>query len=447
MKCASEKCTNEGRNGKQEMGKGKSVSASKSSSKDEPPLGAAEQMSSSSSSLSVSSLRAQRRDEENSNERVDRTDASTADAARLSWESLVRWSRRREQRRGADDADVAAAYPIAARKVCVLGGGSFGTAMASVLARSRPELDVRLLVRSAEDARGINEEHVNRRYLPHHALPESIGATTDARVALDAAEYIIHAVPVQSSFAFLRNLREHVPASVPILSVSKGLELGTTQTMNEVIPRALGNAKQPVVCLSGPTFASEVMQELPTVIVAASEDLALARSAQQLLACSTLRVNTSTDVIGVEMAGALKNVLAIAAGIVEGLELGNNAMAALVAQGCSEIRWICERMGASNATISGPAGVGDIMLTCFVSLSRNRSVGVRLGRGERLDDILGSSTQVAEGVATAEALVAVARRHRVSLPVLTAVARIVQQELTPRAAVDQLMSLPQIDEK
>ena len=261
-------------------------------------------------------------------------------------------------------------------KVCVFGGGSFGTAMAVVVARNKPSIAVSILVRSDADARSINDEHVNERYLPKHVLPRNVTATTSPEEALDGADYIVHAVPVQSSTEFLKPLSRLVPKTVPILSVSKGLELGTTRTMQEVIPRALGNASQPVVCLSGPTFASEVMEELPTVIVAASKSLELAWEAQQLLACDTLRVNTSDDVIGVEMAGALKNVLAIAAGIVEGLELGHNAMAALVAQGCSEIRWICEKMGASNATISGPAGVGDIMLTCFVSLSRNRCVFV-----------------------------------------------------------------------
>ena len=181
--------------------------------------------------------------------------------------------------------------------------------------------------------------------------------------------------------------------------------------------------------------------------LAASEDVKLAVRVQRLYASSNLRVNTSTDVIGVEMAGALKNVLAIAAGIVEGLELGNNAMAALVAQGCSEIRWLAERMGAEPVTLLGLSGVGDIMLTCFVNLSRNRTVGVRLGSGESLQAILASQKGVSEGVATAAAVVVLARKHRVSLPVLTAVARIVDGEMSPREAVETVMALPQIPEK
>jgi glycerol-3-phosphate dehydrogenase (NAD+) len=185
------------------------------------------------------------------------------------------------------------------------------------------------------------------------------------------------AIPVQSSSEFLHSIAEYVPATLPFLSVSKGLELSSLEMMSQVIPRALGNPRQPVAVISGPSFAIELMDELPTAIVAASRDKELARACQQLLASRYLRVNTSTDVVGVEMAGALKNVLAVAAGIVEGMELGNNCMAALVAQGCSEIRWLAEKMGAKSHTLSGLSGSGDIMLTCFVSLSRNRSVGVK----------------------------------------------------------------------
>ena len=216
--------------------------------------------------------------------------------------------------------------------------------------------------------------------------------------------------------------------------------------MSEVIPAGLGRDNQPLAVLSGPTFAVEIMQGLPTGIVAASEDEELALRVQRLFASSCLRVNTSTDVVGVEMSGALKNVLAIAAGIIEGLELGNNAMAALVAQGCAEIRWLAGKMGAKSETLSGLSGTGDIMLTCFVNLSRNRTVGVRLGSGESLEDILGSMTQVAEGVATAGAVMTLARRYKVSLPVLTAVARILEDDLDPATAVEEIMNLPQVPE-
>jgi glycerol-3-phosphate dehydrogenase (NAD+) len=357
-----------------------------------------------------------------------------------SWDKILRWARVTTQREAAAE-DVLAAT----RKVTVLGGGSFGTAMATLLARNKPSLEVVLLVRDAATVASVNERHVNARYLPTHTLPPNVRASTDAAEAIAGADYVVHAIPVQQSSAALAALKDILPPHVPILCLSKGLEVGTCRNMSELIPIALGR-KQPLAVLSGPSFAIEIMRGLPTAIVAASEDAALAHRVQRLFASSNLRVNTSTDVVGVELAGALKNVLAIAAGIVEGLELGNNAMAALVAQGCSEIRWLAERMGAEPVTLSGLSGVGDIMLTCFVNLSRNRTVGVRLGRGESLEAILASSTQVAEGVATAAAVVVLARKHRVSLPVLTAVARIVDGELSPREAVETVMSLPQIPE-
>ena len=202
----------------------------------------------------------------------------------------------------------------------------------------------------------------------------------------------------------------------------------------------------------GNTLSKSAMRSLSsgndssTAIVAASEDKNLAWRVQRLFASTHLRVNTSADVVGVEMSGALKNVLAIAAGMIEGLELGNNALASVVAQGCAEIRWLASKMGARPETLAGLSGTGDIMLTCFVNLSRNRSVGVRLGKGESLEDILGSMNQVAEGVATAGAVMKMARRYMVSLPVLTAVARILEDDLDPRDAVQEIMNLPQVPE-
>lgn len=185
----------------------------------------------------------------------------------------------------------------------------------------------------------------------------------------------------------------------------------------------------------------------PTALVVASRDRALIRRAQRLFSSPYMRVSSTTDVTGVEIAGALKNVLAIAAGIVDGMGLGLNATAAVTAQGTMEIRWLAERMGAKAATVSGISGLGDIMLTCYGSLSRNRSVGLRLGRGEALDDILGSMSQVAEGVATARVVVKLAYEYRVQLPVLTAVAQILDGHVTPREAMLAIMDLPQIEER
>ncbi|KAH7423307.1 hypothetical protein KP509_12G048500 [Ceratopteris richardii] len=339
---------------------------------------------------------------------------------RTAWEALVRWSRSWQLLNARKATNVLQQT----KKVVVVGGGSFGTAMAVLLARNKAEI----------------------KYFPRHVLPRNIIATTDPQEAFKDSEYCIHALPVQHSADYLKCITEYVSPSLPFFSVSKGLELSSLEMMSQVIPRALGNPRQPIAVISGPSFAIELMDELPTAMVAASREKKLANAAQQLFASRYLRINTSSDVIGVEIAGALKNVLAIAAGIVEGMNLGNNCMAALVSQGCSEIRWLAEKMGAKSTTLAGLSGTGDIMLTCFVSLSRNRSVGVRLGSGESLSDILSSMNQVAEGVATAGAVIALARKYRVQMPVLTAVARILENELTPKRAVLELMSLPQVEE-
>ena len=362
------------------------------------------------------------------------------EAVRQSWDKVMRWSRRVEEKNSKKE-DVLATT----KKVAVMGGGSFGTAMATLLARNKPDLDVVILVRSEADAASINEDHKNAKYLPKYELPNNIRATTDPAHALPECDFIVHAVPVQSSKAFLAGVKKHISPDTPLLCLSKGLDRETCEMMSEVIPEGLGR-KQPLAVLSGPTFAVELMQGLPTAIVAASEDKNLAWRVQRLFASTHLRVNTSADVVGVEMSGALKNVLAIAAGMIEGLELGNNALASVVAQGCAEIRWLASKMGARPETLAGLSGTGDIMLTCFVNLSRNRSVGVRLGKGESLEDILGSMNQVAEGVATAGAVMKLARRYKVSLPVLTAVARILEDDLDPRDAVQEIMNLPQVPE-
>ncbi|XP_030929719.1 glycerol-3-phosphate dehydrogenase [NAD(+)] 2, chloroplastic isoform X3 [Quercus lobata] len=337
----------------------------------------------------------------------DRSRKDRRRVVRLAWEKLVRWSRSWRSKTKTDDV------LERTNKVVVLGGGSFGTAMAAHVADRKAQLEVHMLVRDPQVCRSINESNFNCKYLPKHKLPENVIATTDAKSALLGADYCLHAVPVQFTSSFLEDIADYVDPCLPFISLSKGLELNTLRMMSQIIPQALRNPRQPFVALSGPSFALELMNKLPT---------------------------------GVEIAGALKNVLAIAAGIVVGMNLGNNSMAALVAQGCSEIRWLATKMGAKPTTITGLSGTGDIMLTCFVNLSRNRTVGVRLGLGEKLDDVLSSMNQVAEGVSTAGAVIALAQKYNVKMPVLTAVARIIDNELTPKKAVLELMSLPQVEE-
>ncbi|MEW5298431.1 MAG: hypothetical protein WDW36_001555 [Sanguina aurantia] len=350
------------------------------------------------------------------------------DQIKESWQALMRWSKVFRTRQ-------TAVGPLQGTdKVVVFGGGSFGTAMGASLAAQRPDMEVVLLLRDPYLCLDINTKHCNTKYLKDFTLPVNMRATTSTSEAIIGASYAVHAVPVQSSRVFLQGIRELLPSAVPIICVSKGLEMGTGAMMSEVISSAL-ERKQPAVFLSGPSFAREVMLNRPTGVVAASKDVALARTVQALFASPSMRVNVTSDVVGVEICGALKNVLAIAAGIVEGLDLGNNALAALIVQGCSEIRWLAEKLGAKPTTIGGLSGLGDIMLTCYGDLSRNRA------------DIIASSPQVAEGVTTAGVVVGLARKYRVSLPVLTAVAQVLDNNLTPSEAVDHIMNLPQIEDR
>ena len=315
-------------------------------------------------------------------------------AVKKSWRRLILWSRVKQDM----EQETEEKLEQKVSKLCIFGAGSFGTAIACLLAKKYAHAKVYVVVRNEEQCESMNVEHRNPRYLTTYTLPDNVIATLDAKQALEGCQYIVHAIPVQASTSFLNMVKDNVPKNVPVVSVSKGLEVGTGITMHQVLERALGK-DQPLVALSGPSFAKEVMEGLPTNLVAAAEDENHARAIQQLFASPTLRVNTTRDVMGVEIGGALKNVVAIAAGIVDGLGLGNNALSALVAQGTAEIRWLAVRMGAESSTITGVAGVGDIMLTSFVNLSRNRTVGVRLGQGEKLEDILSSTTQVRLGFA------------------------------------------------
>ncbi|KAK0593258.1 hypothetical protein LWI29_033722 [Acer saccharum] len=250
---------------------------------------------------------------------------------RVAWEKLVRWSRSWRSKAKTDRLE-------RTKKVVVLGGGSFGTAMAAHVANKKNQLEVYMLVRDPLVCQSINETHRNPRYFPEHKLPDNVISTTDAKSALLGADYCLLAVPVQFCSSFLEGIADYVDPGLPFISLSKGLELNTLRMMSQIIPRALKNPRQPFIALSGPSFAPELMNKLPTAMVVASKDKKLAIAVQQLLASSHLRISTSSDVTGVEIAGAIKNVLAIAAGIVDGMNLGNNSMAALVVQGWTEIR-------------------------------------------------------------------------------------------------------------
>eukprot|EP01094_Clydonella_sp_ATCC50884_P012783 TRINITY_DN23066_c0_g1_i1.p1 TRINITY_DN23066_c0_g1~~TRINITY_DN23066_c0_g1_i1.p1 ORF type:complete len:350 (-),score=114.82 TRINITY_DN23066_c0_g1_i1:187-1236(-) len=331
------------------------------------------------------------------------------------------------------------AQPARTYKIAVFGGGSFGTALATCLAHNGHTAV--LLTRNEAVVASINETHRNCQYLTAYEVPPLVSATSDAATALAGADYILHCVPVQASPAYLAKLRPLIPPHVPLISASKGLHAETLQYMSEIVPEALGRP-QPLAFLSGPSFAKELMERQPTSVVAASEQAELAVQVQRLFVSKSLRVYTSTDVVGVEVGGALKNVFALAAGMAEGLGYGYNTMAMLVTRGCAEMRRLAERMGADPHTLAGLSGIGDLMLTCYGSLSRNRTVGFRLGSGETLQEILDSMKEVVEGIATAKAAVTLAKNYDLDLPIVFTVAAIIKGELEAKEAVHRLMSIP-----
>ncbi|CDF40086.1 Glycerol-3-phosphate dehydrogenase [Chondrus crispus] len=325
-------------------------------------------------------------------------------------------------------------------KVVVCGGGSFGTAMANLLARNG--YPVSLLVRKAWVSDEINMEHRNPKYLSEYLLPDNLTATTDPAAAFRDAKLCVHAVPVQVSREFVTGIAPFVPPHLPVLCTSKGLEISRLELMCDLLPTILGTERK-YAYLSGPSFAKEIIQGLPTAVVVASADHTFANSLCDMLSSPSFMVFTSTDTVGLEVAGAIKNVIAIAAGMSDGLGLGTNSMAALVTRGCSEMRRIAIAQGASPVTLAGLSGVGDTFLTCFGPLSRNRTVGVRLGRGEKLEDILSTSMQIAEGVATAKALNSpMAIRASLKYPILYGVAAILDGKITPREGLHMLLAMP-----
>jgi len=321
----------------------------------------------------------------------------------------------------------------------VFGSGSFGTALAEVLGRNGH--DVCIVTRKPEVCQSINENHKNPFYFTEFQLAPTVTSTTNAPEALRNCDFIVHTIPVQQSFDFLRGLVLDIPPHIPIISASKGLHASNLWCMSELIPHALGR-EQPAAFFSGPSFAKELLQSMPTTVVVASADIKIAESVQALFNSHVLKVYSTTDVIGVEIGGALKNVFAIAAGIVEGMGFGMNSRVAIVTRGCHEMNRLAFKLGANPLTMAGLSGMGDLMLTCFGTLSRNRSVGLRLGKGETLEQILSSMTEVAEGVSTAKAAHKLAEKVGLSLPIIESVDRVLDGKISIREALDLIMAIP-----
>lgn len=320
----------------------------------------------------------------------------------------------------------------------VLGAGSFGTCLAMVAAR---EHDVKIWSRREDVAEAINRDRRNPNYLNEYELPAGIEATSDLREALAGRELVIVAVPSQSLREVMTQAGPYIEPGAIVVSAVKGIEFETGHTMLGVLADVLDEAHHPrLVALSGPSFAAEIAQRRPTVVTLACREEAYAISVQATLSCPWFRCYTHTDIIGVETAGALKNIIAIAVGMADGLEGGHNARAALMTRGLAEITRIGVAQGAEAETFLGLSGMGDLMLTCTGDLSRNRRVGLGLGHGRKLEEIVAELGEVAEGVQTTRAACRLADRLRVEAPIATQVRMVLDGEKTPQEAGMTLMT-------
>jgi glycerol-3-phosphate dehydrogenase (NAD(P)+) len=331
-----------------------------------------------------------------------------------------------------------------AHQAAVLGAGSWGTALAIHLGSVGHR--VALWGRDPALVEEMRSRRANPTYLPDLTFPPPLRPIANLGEALEGAQHVILAVPSHGMRAVIRAASAHVPGNAVLVSATKGIEPDSLCRMSEVLSEETSR-RLPVVVLSGPSFAAEVARHLPTALVAASTDPAAVRSVQAEFRGPAFRLYGSDDVVGVEVGAALKNVIAIAAGVVESLQLGHNAMAALITRGLAEISRLACAMGGRSETLFGLSGLGDLVLTCTGTLSRNRHVGIELGRGRSLDDILAGMRMVAEGVRTTAAALALGRLHEVELPIAGQMADVLMGRKTPREAVGDLMLRPQRGER
>lgn len=328
----------------------------------------------------------------------------------------------------------------------VIGAGAWGTALARHVAEKG--LSVILWAYEKNVAEAIRTRHENSPYLPSVRLPASLRATNDLAEATREADCLVFAVPSHAARPVLQEIAGSLDRAVPLLSATKGIEEESlkliTQIMEEVLPPSMASR---LLVLSGPSFATEVSRAHPTALCLAGKDQGLVKQLQSLLMTPAFRVYADSDPIGVQLGGALKNIMALAAGVVDGLNLGANARAALITRGLAEMIRLGVAMGADPRTFYGLSGVGDLVLTCTGALSRNHSVGVRLGKGERLEAILASMHAVAEGVRTAKAALGLAQRHQVEMPIVQEVHNVLFSGKSCRQAVGDLMERDAKEEK
>ncbi len=321
--------------------------------------------------------------------------------------------------------------------VAVVGAGSWGTAFAAVIAANHvPTL---LWARRAELAREINLRHANQPYLPDIPLPTTLRGTADVEEAVGPASVVVMAVPSHALREKMKEIGPLVPTDAAVVSLTKGVEQDSLLRMTEVIAEAGNIEPERAAAVSGPNLAKEVAQGLPGATVVACTDIRRAGRLQRIFHSRTFRVYTNADVCGVEIGGAAKNVVALAAGIADGLGYGDNSKAALITRGLVEITRLAVKLGADPLTMAGLAGVGDLVATCMSKQSRNRFVGEELGKGRSLDEIIASMNMVAEGVKSSKSVTALAERHGVDMPIAQRVRRVIHEGADAREMVDELM--------
>jgi glycerol-3-phosphate dehydrogenase (NAD(P)+) len=327
---------------------------------------------------------------------------------------------------------------IPGKDLAIIGAGSWGTALAIVLAPRFPR--IRLWVYEQDLAERVRATRINDLYLPGFALPANVAVETDFAPALTDAATVLSVMPSHLVRPIYTRMLPYLDPSMVFVSATKGLENVTLQRASEVIRECVAASFEPrIAVISGPTFAREVANGDPTALVVASADRALAASVQTAFSGPSFRLYTSPDPAGVEIGGAVKNVVAIGAGVCHGLGLGSNPQAALITRGLAEMTRLAMAMGGHPQTLAGLAGLGDLVLTCTGELSRNRTVGLQLAQGRKLDEIVGSMKMVAEGIKTTNATVDLAHRHQVDMPIATQMFEMLNFGLPPREAIRRLM--------
>lgn len=327
------------------------------------------------------------------------------------------------------------------QRVAIIGAGSWGTALAIISARAKH--DVSLWSRDPAVVHSINSRRVNQKYLTTAVIPDGVWATNSLTEAVDGCSLIILSAPSHALRNLLINLSPSIHPQSIIISASKGIEIETGKRISEVVSEIIGDRFVPrFVCLSGPSFAQEVVQDHPTAIVAASTEHEAAQVVQSTLSFKNLRIYTNNDVVGTELGGAVKNVMAIAAGMTSGLGFGSNTVAALMTRGLAEIARLALHHGAQTETLMGLAGIGDLVLTCTGNLSRNRFVGEQLGKGKSLVEITSAMNEVAEGIKTTLAVKKLADRASLEMPITNEVKAVLYDGKSVRDAVEELMKRP-----